>query len=225
MVNIPIDCLAKILSYGTRECVMEVAYSASSNRCLHNAVMKSFIPLERLLITRYDSIENAMVCMVERGQYRVVSLLLNASYPKDHPHIEYHDAFLLACKNGDNKMVRLFLDSNNGPRADCQDNQALIIACQYGLVEIVRILLGSKNAPRADCHDGLCLVLACSNDNLELIRLLLRTPYAPSVECRDGLCLMIASRCDDDNAEMLEILIEELVSKSQKDSKGWSWTD
>jgi hypothetical protein len=36
---------------------------------------------------------------------------------------------------------------------------------------------------------------------------------------------MIASRCDDDNAEMLEILIEELVSKSQKDSKGWSWTD
>ncbi|GAX85727.1 hypothetical protein CEUSTIGMA_g13142.t1 [Chlamydomonas eustigma] len=80
------------------------------------------------------------------------------------------------------RSVRLLLDYDYAPRADC--GEALVEAAWRVHLDVVRVLLEwPEHAPRADC--GQALVSAAWGGHLEIVRLLLEWPlsrWTPGVE-------------------------------------------
>ncbi len=104
--------------------------------------------------------------------------------------------------------VRLLLESEHAPRADCQDGEALLSTALTGHVPVARLLLEwPEHAPRADCQDGWTLVLAAQDGHLDLVELLLGWPvHPPMPHCRDGDALIEAAR--NGHEGVVELLLE-----------------
>ena len=157
----------------------------------------------------------------------VVKLLLE--HPKGNSinwnaiNTEGWTPFMMACANGNSKVVQLFIDHSHTKNIDLNakvdhstiDNgyTGFMFACGNGQTEVVETILDNSAIKQIDlnvkdCFGRTALFVACSYGKISVVKLLIDNPNIDlNAKDNDGVTPFMIM-CIDDNLEVIKLFLK-----------------
>lgn len=195
-MEIPEECLAYVMSYidMSHINIKMGHFPWMANKNLNKIMMTTPRILEKLFISRYGSLQNALLQLLNRSppNFDAANKILDIE-GKHNLGFEDNMLLRLACTEGNIDLLTYLLAHPMLPRIDNNTYVNMIIdVCQFGCNKCVQLLLNQENSPRADYQDGEFLMHATFSGRLDVVKVILEHPTGPSPNCRGGYALSIA---------------------------------